>query len=143
MELGNLLHPALTCPPSANARRLKLRQTFVPTAQQPIILSDSDNNNIRAAHWADHGWNAEWLDNLTRLRTFIPDTGTHPPGMTLPRTARVRLNRLRTAVGRFRSCLYKWGMAFSATCECGQKNRPSTMLSSNVQSIDLPMDCTA
>jgi len=39
--------------------------------------------------------------------------------MTLPRRAWVRLNRLRTGVGRFRSCLYKWGMASSAACECG------------------------
>ena len=38
--------------------------------------------------------------------------------MTLPRRARVRLNRLRTDVGRFRSCLQKWGMASSAACEC-------------------------
>ena len=43
--------------------------------------------NIRAAHWADHKWKAEWLENTMRLRTFIPDTGTHPPGMTLPRRA--------------------------------------------------------
>ena len=41
-------------------------------------------------------WNAEWLKITTRLRTFIPDIGTHPHGMTLPRTAWVRLNRLRT-----------------------------------------------
>jgi len=42
-----------------------------------------------------------------------------PPGMTLPRRAQVRLNRLRTGVGRFRSWLYKWRMASSAACECG------------------------
>ena len=60
-----------------------------------------------------------WADNPTRLRTSIPDTGTHTPGMTLPRRAWVRLNRLRTGVGRFRSCPYKWGMATSAACECG------------------------
>jgi len=42
-----------------------------------------------------------------------------PPGMTLPRRAWVRLNRLRTGFGRFRSCLYKWGMASSAPGECG------------------------
>ena len=41
-----------------------------------------------------------------------------PPGMTLPRRAWVRINRLRTGVRRFRSCLYKWGMASSAACEC-------------------------
>jgi len=69
--------------------------------------------------WADHQWNAEWADNLTRLHTSIPDTGTHTPGMTLPRRAWVRFSRLRTGVGRFRSCLYKWHMASSAACECG------------------------
>ena len=40
------------------------------------------NSNIRAAHWADHQWKAEWLDNLTKLRTFISDTGTRVlPGL--------------------------------------------------------------
>ena len=100
MEPGHLLHSALTRPSSAVARRLKSRHPFVPAAQQLIILSD--NNNIRAAQWAD---------NPTRLRTLIPDNGTHTPGMTFPRRAWVQLNRLRTGVGRFRSCLYKWGMA--------------------------------
>jgi len=46
-----------------------------------------------------------------------------PPGMTLPRTAWVKLNRLRTGVGRFRSCLYKWGMVSSAACECGAEEQ--------------------
>jgi len=36
MEPGHLLHSALTWPPSANARRLKSRHTFVPAAQQLI-----------------------------------------------------------------------------------------------------------
>jgi len=43
--------------------------------------------------------------------------------MTLPRTAWVWLDRLRTGVGRFRSCLHKWGMASSAPCECGAKEQ--------------------
>jgi len=55
-----------------------------------------------------------------RFRTLIPDIGTHPPEMAQPRTASVRLKSLRTAVGRFLSCLYKWGMAHSAACECGR-----------------------
>jgi len=79
-----------------------------------------------------------WADNPTRLRIFIPDTGTHSPGMSLP-------NRLRTGVGRCRSCLYKWGMEWPPQRpeSVAQKNKPSTLLSSNVQSIDLPMDCMA
>ena len=110
MEPGHLLHSALTRLSSANARCLKSRHPFVTAAQQ--LISSSDNNNIHAAHWADHQWNAEWVNNLTRLRIVIPDT--HLPGVTLPRRVWVRLNRFRTGDGRFRSYLYKWGMASSA-----------------------------
>jgi len=76
MEPEHLLHLALSRPSSANARRLKSRHPLVPAAQH--LNSSSDNNNIRAAQWADHQWNAEWTDNPTSLRIFIPDTGTPP-----------------------------------------------------------------
>jgi len=76
MEPGHLLHSALTHPSGAAARRLKSRHPFVPAVRQ--LISFSDNNNIRAAQWADHQWNAEWADDPTRLRTLIPDTGTQP-----------------------------------------------------------------
>ena len=46
---------------------------------------------------------------------FHPRHRHSPLGMTLPRTAWVRLKRLRSSVRRFRSCLYKWGM----TSSCG------------------------
>ena len=39
--------------------------------------------------------------------------------MSLTRTAWVKLNRLRTGVGRFGSSMHKWGLASSAKCECG------------------------
>jgi len=67
----------------------------------------------------DHRRNAKWLDNTTRLCTFIPNTSTHPLGMTLPRIVWVRLTHLCTSVGRFHSCLHKWGMVSSAACEWG------------------------
>jgi len=76
MEPGHLLHSALTCSSSASARRLKSRHPFVPAAQ---LISLSDTNNICAAQWADHQWNAEWAKSRTRLRIFIPDTGKYPP----------------------------------------------------------------
>jgi len=117
MKPGHLLHSALTRPSGAAARCLKSRHPFVTAAQQ--LISTSDNNNIRAAQWTDHQWNAEWVDNPTRLPTSIPDTGIANPRMTLPRKAWVQLNRLRTGVGRFCSCLYKWSMASSTACECG------------------------
>ena len=37
----------------------------------------------------------------------------------LPRAAWVKLNRLRSGVGRFCSSMYKWGLAPLANCECG------------------------
>ena len=141
MEPGHLLYSALPCPSSGNALRLKSRHPFVSSVQQ--LISSSDNINIRAARWADHRWNAEWLHNPTRLRTFIPVTGTQPPGKTLPRTVWVLLNRLRTGVGSFRSCLHKWSIALLRPVSVTQKNNRSTTLSSNVQSINLHMDCIA
>jgi len=43
--------------------------------------------------------------------------------MTLLRKAWVRLNHFGPGVGGFRSCLYKWDMASSATCECGAEEQ--------------------
>ena len=89
----------------------------MPAAQS--LLKNANDLNISAAHWADHNWSAEWRTNSTRLRAFIPDVGSHTTGMPLPRLAWVRLNRLRTGVGRFRSNMHRWGVAPSAACECG------------------------
>jgi len=121
MKPGQLLHSALTCTPSVNEQHPKSRHPFVPAAHE--LISSSDNNNRNAALWADHQWNAEWLENTAWLRTFISDTGTQTPGMTLTRTERVRRNRLRTALGRCRSCLLTWVMAPSAAYECGAEEQ--------------------
>jgi len=65
------------------------------------------------------GMRSGWTSTTpTRLCTFIPDTDTHPLGMTLLRIGCVRLNYLYTGVGPLRSCLHKWGMASFAACEC-------------------------
>ena len=60
----------------------------------------------------------EVVESTVRLPTFIPDICTNTPEMVLARTAWARINRLRTGVGHFRSCFYKWSMAPSAACEC-------------------------
>jgi len=137
----HLPHSALTCPPGANVRRLKSRHSFVLAAQQ--LISSSDNNNIRAVHWTDHQWNTEWLDSFTRLRTFIPDTGTHPLGMTSQEQRGSGLTA-STPVSDVSSPACTNGVwPPLQPVSVAQKNKPSTMSSSNIQSIDLLMDCTA
>jgi len=65
---------------------------------------------------------------------FIPEIGTHPPGTVQPNTVWVRLKRLRTGVGRFRSCLL-W--LLPRPVRVAQRNR---LLTITVQSIDLPTE---
>ena len=74
------------------------------------------NGRITNGRWS--GWTT-----LRDSDTFIPNTGAHPAGMTPTRRALVRHNSPRTGVGRFRSCLYKWGMASSAAYECGAEEQ--------------------
>ena len=74
---------------------------------------------IRASKWTNHKWNAEYCENASRLRAFMPRTGARPVGMGLPGAAWVKLNRLRTGVGRFHSSMHKWGLAPSPNYECG------------------------
>ena len=112
---NHLLHEKLSFP--VGTQRLKSRRPFVPAAQE--LLQSSRDCNIRAAHWADHAWSNEWSKKNTRLHAFVPTTSTEPSGVTLRRNAWVKLNRLRTGVGRFRSDMHKWGLASSAACECG------------------------
>jgi len=141
MEPGHLLHSALTRPSGAAARRLKSRHPFVPAAQQ--LISFYDTNNICAAQVADHKWNAEWADNPKRLRTSIPDTGTHTPGMTLTRRAWVRLTASSPVSDVSAPACTNGVWPPLRPVSVAQKNKPSTMSSSNVQSINPPTDYTA
>jgi len=141
MQPAHLLHSALTRPSSANARRLKSRHPFVPAAQQ--LISFSDNNNIRSAIWADHQWNAEWTNSPTRLRIFIPDYGTHPPERPSQEESGSSLTAPAPVSGVSAPVSTNEVWLPLRPVSVAQKNKPSTMLSSNVQSIDLLMDCTA
>ena len=96
--------------------------SFVPAAQHLISLSD--NNNTRAAQWADYQWNAEWMDSPTRRRIYIPDTGTHPTewhsqeetGSGLTASAPVSdISAPAYANGAWRPT--------AAACECGAKEQ--------------------
>ena len=97
--------------------RLKSRRSFVPAARKSLdSLSEMD---VRAAEWTNTKWDMEYSANALSLHAFIPKASSRPLGMGLPRAAWVKLNRLRSGVGRFCSSMYKWGLAPLANCECG------------------------
>ena len=62
---------------------------------------------IRAFQWTNYKWNAEYCENTSRLPVFIPTTSAKPVGVSLPRTAWIKLNRLQTGVGRFYFSIHK------------------------------------
>ena len=113
----HILHEQLVGKQNAHQRRLKSRRPFVPAAQK--LLDSLTKSDIRAAQWMDYVWNMEYLKSASRLHAFIPRASSKPLGMGLPRTSWVKLNRLRTGVGRFHSSMYKWGVTPSPNCECG------------------------
>ena len=113
----HILHEQLVGKQNAHQGRLKSRRPFVPAAQK--LLDSLTESDIRAAQWMDYVWNMEYLKSASRLHAFIPRASPKPLGMGLPRTSWVKLNRLRTGVGRFHLSMYKWGAAPSPNCECG------------------------
>ena len=103
---------------SSDTRQARLRSSpFVPAARN--LLDNLARLGIRASEWKNLKWNAEYCENASRLRAFVPRTGARPVGMGLPRAAWVNLNPLRTGVGRFHSSMHKWGLAPSPNCKCG------------------------
>ena len=97
--------------------RLRSRRPFVLAARN--LLDNLARLGIRASEWTNYKSNAEYCENASRLRAFVPGTGARPAGMGLRRVAWVKLNRLRTGVGQFYSSMHKWGLTPSPNCECG------------------------
>ena len=65
--------------------RLRSRRPFVPGARN--LLDNLARLGIRASEWTNRKWNAEYCENASRLRAFVPETGASPVGMGLPRAA--------------------------------------------------------
>ena len=100
----HILHEQLVGKQNAHQGRLKSRRPFVPAAQK--LLDSLTESDIRATQWMDYVWNIEFLKSASRLHAFIPRAISKSLGMGLPRTSWVKLNRLRTGVGRFHSSMY-------------------------------------
>ena len=119
LDPDHILHGLLRVSGSSDTRQVRLRSRcpFVPAARN--LLDNLARLGIRASQWTNHKWKTEYCENASRLRAFVPKTNARPVEMGLPRAAWVKLNRLRTGVGRFHSSMHKWGLAPSPNCECG------------------------
>ena len=117
LDPDHILHGLLSGSSNTRQVRLRSRRPFVPAARN--LLDNLARLGIRTSEWTNHKWNAEYCKNASRLRVFVPETGARPVGMGLPRAAWVKLNRLRTGVGRFHLSMHKWGLAPLPNCECG------------------------
>ena len=104
---------------SSDTRQVKIRsrRPFAPAARNR--LDNLARLGIRASEWTNHKRKTEYCKNVSRLRVFVPETGSRPVGMGLLRAAWIKLNRLRTGVGQFHSSMHKWGLALPPNCECG------------------------
>ena len=112
----HILHTATmdTKPPN----RLKSRHPYNKAAQE---LLRSIPEDLSTSAWLATTWKQEWESaEPSRMHRYIWDPGAGVEGEDLPRRQWTLLNRLRTGVGCFKTAMKKWGLADSATCECGE-----------------------
>ena len=85
LDLDHILYGLLNGSSDTRQVRLKSRRPSVPAARN--LLDNLARLGIRASEWTNHKWNAEYCENASRLRAFVPETGARPVGMGLPRAA--------------------------------------------------------
>ena len=117
LDPDHILYGLLSGSSDTRQVRLRSRHLFVPGVRN--LLNNLARLGIRASEWTNHKWKTEYCENASGLRAFVPETSAKPVGMGLPRAAWVKLNCLRTVVGRFHSSMHKWGLTSSPNCECG------------------------
>jgi len=133
LEPNHILHHVMTR--DQKPPRLKSRHPFAPSGRE---LTSSAPPTETKAHWTNARWREEWLTTSTALHTHISDPTVRCPGFDLPRHPWVRLNRLRTGVGRFKANMWKWGLSESPGCECGADLQTADHIISDCPLYGLP-----
>ena len=117
LDQDHILHIQLAGSLYVPQETLKSKPPFVHAARK--LLNDLSELGIRVVWWTNYRWSAEYSKRTSVLHVFISRAGSRPLGMDLPRKSLVKLNCVRTGVGRFHLSMYKWGLASSSNCERG------------------------
>ena len=125
LDPDHILYCLLSGSSDTRQASLRSRHPFVPGAQN--LLDNLVRLGIRASEWTNHKWKTDYCENASRLNVFVPETGARPVGMVLPRVAWIKLNRLRTGVGRFHSSMHKWGPLLHRIASVAPLSKPQTM----------------
>ena len=119
------LHGLLSGSSDTRQVRLRSRGPFVPGARN--LLDNLARLGIRASEWTNQKWNAEYCENASRLRAFVPGTGARPIGTGLLRAAWVKLNRLQIDVGQFHSSCTNGVSLLYRIASAAPLSKPQTM----------------
>ena len=82
LDPDRIFHGLLSVSSDTRQVRLRSRRPFVPAARN--LLDNLARLGIRASEWTNLKWNAEYCKGASRLRAFVPRTGSRPVGMGLP-----------------------------------------------------------
>ena len=126
LDPGHILHGQLTELHAARKKRLKSKHPFAPAARK--LLHNLSELGIRAVQWKNLTTNTGYSKSMTALGVYIPRVNTRPIGMSLTRTAWVKLNCLHTGVGRFGSSMHKCGSLLQRNASVALVNKLQTTI---------------
>jgi len=139
---STLCHGALTLAPFSSQLftgwEFTASQILTPICTRRTTNHQSDNKNKSATHWTVHRWNAEWLENTTKLSNFIPGVDTHPPRKE-QRESDLTTSTPVSVVSIPADTNGVW--SFSVACECDAEEQTVDISSITVQSINLSLEC--
>ena len=87
LDPDHILHVLLSGSSDTRQVRLRSRRPFAPGARN--FLDNLARLGIRASEWTNYKWKTEYCESVSRLRTFVPETGARPVGMVYPEQLRL------------------------------------------------------
>ena len=80
LDPDHILYGLLSGSSDTRQVRLIFRRPFVPVARN--LFNNLARLGIRASKWTNHKWNAEYCENASRLRAFVPRTSARSLGLS-------------------------------------------------------------